>query len=903
MYMKKMKKRISQVFLLLFAGLFSVHAQSVKTHSSVENKFGVPNAKVTYSYYLDENGHEVRHGAYSISGTNSETSYGWEAGARMTLRTTQTINLKANFKHGKLNGSLSFKITNTLAENGKVYNRDETNFSYQFVDGELSGPTVQEVSKNGVKTEILRTGVRDKHRIGTYKSTSTLADIDASGAFDNDGNMTGPWVFKEQSEERRFDMLKGVVCSYAFYKRGSAKPFTSIESKIKPVAQSYAKGTLSLAGLLERGYITLNHKGLLHIEPTSALNSLLSLIDLEGMESFQEKEYLFGQELFYLDYDQCYVVENLSPDLFFKDAKALFPYLVPNDFDSTIKDGIFSMKLNPDKSITYGINYYSDGKDYVRKIVGDKFADEILDHHSSRWLYFDIPAEIVQKWIDEEQRELEEIRIREEEEALRLAEEKRKQEARAAWIVSAGEKLDAFTAKLLSVSDEHRSEILSAKTGRSGTAPCLDPSEWENLVDGYSLEKMLGLLPVLKISPVGKGKDNQYADYIVTFDKSDPVFSAETKQVRIYISEAETPKIDFSESFRDMRVVRGPWDQILEKVDSISSINSAILAETAGQKALAPFLNAYQNYHDACDLNGSPNLEETDARIEKTLETHQRYYRRLGELKTIADNDTYLQSALTSFKALKTAYSKYMGMHPLIWNDTLPEDYLHPVLFAQEGLKSAIQEEKVSAYNTVVKSESKTLPEQWFSKSTDSGQLYLLEKAETVKLAKKSTAKSGWTNAIEVGLFPLDTYYSDDWNGDGFIDEDRHFLDLFPGIGYSLGYKTGSGLYFGVAFDVLKDPNTNDNQVLPIDILASGDGRFYFNKERSLQPYIGARAGVALTSDSDGFFVNPNFGVSYNLGGKKMVFGTLGYMLYLEDYFAESTNGAGRISATIGFAF
>ena len=79
-------------------------------------------------------------------------------------------------------------------------------------------------------------------------------------------------------------------------------------------------------------------------------------------------------------------------------------------------------------------------------------------------------------------------------------------------------------------------------------------------------------------------------------------------------------------------------------------------------------------------------------------------------------------------------------------------------------------------------------------------------------------------------------------------------------------------------------------------------GRFYFNKEKHPQPYVGARAGVALTSDIEGSCVIPNLGFSYNLGGKKMVFGTLGYMLY-RDYFAESIIGDGRISATIGFAF
>ena len=813
----------------------------------------------------------------------------------MILKSTRTVNLTANFKHGNLNGNLTYRDVETGSENGKVYDKKELKYLFQFVNGEPSGTIEQSYYENGSLKQILKTGFRDGHRIGTYKSyLPDFFDVDVTGAFDNNGNMTGHWKFKSSPGERHFDMLNGTVTSFALYKSGSAKPLTTIDNKIKSIAQSYANGSLSLASLIERGYITISDTGLLSMECPVQFETVYSGLGIDGDTDFQEKRYVFGQKVPYLKYDQRYVVENLSPDLFFKDAKALFPYLVPNDFDSTIKDGIFSMKLNPDKSITYGINYYSDGKDYVRKIVGDKFADEILNNNSnSRWLYFDIPAEIVQKWIDERQRELEEIRIKEEKEALRRAEEKRKQEARAAWIVSAGEKMDVFTAKLLSVSDRYRNEILSAKTGESGTAPCLDPAEWENLVDGYSLEKMLGLLPVLKISPVGKGKDNQYADYIVTFDKSDPVFSAETKQVRIYISEAETPRIDLSKSFIDMKTVRGPWEEILEKVDSISSINNAILAETAGQNALAPFLNAYQNYHNACDLNGSPNLEETNARIEKTLETHQRYYRRLGEVKTIADNDTYLQSALASFKALKTAYSNYMGLHPLIWNDTLPEDYLHPVLFAQEGLKSAIQNEKAAVCNAAVKSEKQTLPEQWFSESGSSGQLYLLERAETVKSTKKSIAGSGWINAIEAGLFPVYVRYD---------EGNRHFMDLFPGIGYSIGYKTGSGFYFGVALDVMKDPDAKGNPSLPIEVLASGDGRFYFNKEKRLQPYIGARAGVALTSDIEGYFVIPNLGISYNLGGKKMVFGTFGYMLY-HDYFAESIIGDGRISATIGFAF
>ncbi len=900
-----MKKLISQLFLLLFAGLISVNAQSVKTHSSVESKFGVPNAKVTYTYYLDENGHEVRHGAYSISGTKSETSYGWEAGARMILKSTRTVNLTANFKHGNLNGNLTYRDVETGSENGKVYDKKELKCLFQFDNGEPSGTIEQSYYENGSLKQILKTGFRDGHRIGTYKSyLPDYSDVDVTGAFDSNGNMTGHWKFKEKPGERHFDMQNGYVTSYALYKSGSSKPLATIDSKIKPLAQSYAKGSLSLTDLIERGYITFSHGGLFSDEPICQLKTIISNIGIDAKVDFQETRYVLGQKVPNLVYKQHYVVENLSPALFFNDAKALFRQALEqsnsltNDISSIVNisasDGRFKLTVNPDKSATLFIG----DKEYVRKIVGDKFTEDILDHHSPVFSYydFDIPAEFVQTWFEEKQRELEEIRIKEEKEALRRAEEKRKQEARAAWIVSAGEKMDVFTDKLLSVSDRYRNEILSAKTGKSGTAPCLDPAEWENLVEGYSLEKMLGLLPVLKISPVGKGKDNQYADYIVTFDKSDPVFSAETKQVRIYISEAETPRIDLSKSFIDMKTVRGPWEEILEKVDSISSINNAILAETAGQNALAPFLNAYQNYHNACDLNGSPNLEETNARIEKTLETHQRYYRRLGEVKTIADNDTYLQSALASFKALKTAYSNYMGMHPLIWNDTLPEDYLRPVLFAQEGLKSAIQNEKAAVCNAAVKSEKQTLPEQWFSESGSSGQLYLLERAETVKSTKKSIAGSGWINAIEAGVFPVYVRYD---------DENRHFMDIFPGIGYSIGYKTSSGFYFGVAFDVLKDPNTSggpNGPILPIEVLASGDGRFYFNKEKRLQPYIGARAGVALTADIEGYFVIPNLGISYNLGGKKMVFGTFGYMLY-HDYFAESIFGDGRISATIGFAF
>lgn len=886
-----MKNLLSQLFLLLSAGLVSVNAQSIKTHTSVESKFDVPNAKVTYTYYLDENGHEVRHGAYSITGTNTETVYGHERGIQLISKTTRTINLTASFKHGKLNGNLTFRSTETESDNGKVSGKTEWTFSCHFNNGAVSAPFEQILYKNGSPTQILKTGLKDGNRVGAYRALmhdpNGVMDVDVTGAFDNDGNMTGRWKFKSRSEERLFEMLNGYVTSYAFYKSGSAKPLATIDSKIKPIAQSYAKGAISPIDLIRRGYIAFTHGGIFSYEPLGVLKAVYSQIGIDDNGDFQETNLVYGMKFPVLRYKQKYIVENLSPDLIFNDAKSLY-------MRGLKSDGCLTLTVNPDKSVTL----FTSNEDYVLKIVGDTFAESVLNSNSILWYYeFDIPAEIVQSWVDERQSQLEKLRIKREEEAMRLAEEKRKEEARAAWIVSAGEKMDAFTAKLLSVSNEHRSEILAAKTGGStGTLPCLDSSEWESLVDGYSLEKMLGLMPVLKISPVGKGKDNQYADYLVTFEKTGPAFSAETKQVRIYMREAETPRIDLPKSFMDMKDTRGPWDQILEKVDSISSVNNAFLAEAADQKALAPFLNAYQNYHNACDLNGSPNLEETEARIEKTLKTHQRYYRKLEEIKTIANNDAYLKSALAPYKALMTAYSKYMDAHPLVWNDTLPEDSLQPVLFAQDRLKSAIQDQKVAACNAAVKSESQTLPEQWFSAAPSSRQLYLLERAETAKFTKDTPAEGGWINSIEAGLFPVDKLFSDD-------EGDRHSLDLFPGIGYSIGYKTGSGLYFGVALDVTKTPDTADNPVLPIEVLASGDGRFYFNKARKLQPYIGARVGVALTADIEGSFVNPNFGISYNLGGKKMVFGTLGYMHYLGGYYTESENGPGMISATVGFAF
>ena len=740
-------------FVLVFPFIcFSLQAQTTKKHTHNETFMGVPNTTVTYSYYLDEYGHEMKHGVFQATGNDTETSVGWESGTKFYFKTIRKVNYTATFKKGLLHGDV--RIIKEVIEmtNGTVTSKEKTDYKYRFDNGSII--SVDDSSmKDGQVTWRLVTSIHNGRRTGKYKYFLAADRTDITGEFNQEGKINGHWVIKTGNDEVFMDAKNGCVTSYAFFKHGRTEPYNSMDKSLTPIAEAYANGKMSLDDLMDNGYCAVTRKDVHLWEKESAMPSVLTWMDVK-MESFQVKEEIpFVRGRFpFLVFDRTFVVRIQDQEQLIKNVRSDFfaawgNRRNPNEEFSAGKsiyanDIFFTMEQ--DGSCTYCIKYDGNpNRVFLDKLIGESAVQAIIDETSvfSRGMhdmYFHIPATILTPWLkgqhdkitlrlyeeekkrkesekEKERERLEQIRIAKENEEMQRRKEEEERQRFLKEMAQVNKKfLDDFLQVLLQTGkDDYREPILSYKNTGSGTdiydSPLLgDIKKRMNL---SSQGPIFQFIPILDVQIDTADFINRTAVISLTVENSNErQFDVKTVQTKVLWSNYSVNGDYF---LKQLKTVHSRWDDLKDMQHNIDQIDNE-LSDSIPVSAES-ILESYKNYRDSLNYKITSDYEDSRKRISDALNRHVYYQNLVENYKSIERNDSEIRTLSVPYKALSKAFKTYSNGLDLSWNGQDSLHKLKDILKMQSMLLSALKEGKGDAYNLLVKNKKEVSPEQWFS--------------------------------------------------------------------------------------------------------------------------------------------------------------------------------------------
>ncbi len=532
-----MKKTL--FLFLLFIISLTLSGQNLKTHTGKVSLTGYPNCTESYTYYLDEYGHEVRHGKYSFSGSHVEELYGVEQGDAQVFTTKSTISVTATYKNGYYDGVFTEKTVETH-NYGDVRNNTMV-YSVTFKDGSPAGPFSVKFYSNGkLDEQIERTATSFKYNSG---------DQSISGSYDAKGNASGKWTVKNDftwggKREWILNMVNGFAVSVATFKINDNTPIYSTDPQDKAIATSFASGEISFNELISKDYLIFNHYNLIN-KPGGYSSAFAPLIDMKR---------LVGSY-----FNKGAVHWDVGPGDWFKGY-------ICKSTQSNIRDlafNEFSDKQN--NRSNWSEEHWADGwVAFSYPTTRDDLFPGDLDFSvgNNNCIYLLFPSSWyegdVLPVLEHKRKEMERLEEEARRQALAIAEARKKAEAELAlkrWKEKAQSNLSEYLDKMI-LNDEDRDNMLEAQRlidkafMTSKTSDYLHKTHaiieerWGKNQDVYY--QMFGILPVLEYSIIEQNLDSEpyYAIVNILVDRSwnkkkserDPV----AKRVRLSIKSNAT---------------------------------------------------------------------------------------------------------------------------------------------------------------------------------------------------------------------------------------------------------------------------------------------------------------------------------------------------------------------------
>lgn len=206
-----MKKVLSILFMICSLVSFS---QTLKTKTEkISQDYGsnspreVSNGDITYTYYTDEKGNEIRHGSFTYKyNLYQDIPFDdpWAEG-----KETVIVNISGKFKNGMRDGAWQLNVTEkNTHDKHKFYDR-VSNLTANFSDGKPNGLWKYSATKTYLKYD------RNKYRLVVDKDYVTTT-VNISANFNN-GLLSGSLDYKETPNSSstnfnaKFDSSSGVL--------------------------------------------------------------------------------------------------------------------------------------------------------------------------------------------------------------------------------------------------------------------------------------------------------------------------------------------------------------------------------------------------------------------------------------------------------------------------------------------------------------------------------------------------------------------------------------------------------------------------------------------------------------------------------------------------------------------
>jgi hypothetical protein len=251
------------ISLVMFLSIFciSINCQNTKIFNGKYDDGTVNKGFATYSYYEDMNTLEyIKHGAFKFTYSDKDAT------------SSQQVVISGNYKHNKKDGIWSYVITySDWPTNGKTYNTGTKSLTASYANEKPNGAWV--FNYNAKEREKLYSlhgytwspfkqlepeSVSAKFNNGVitgsinFINSPPYSDYNSiAGQFDNNGFMSGTWVYKSSDFEKTVEFKNGILVKFLIRENASGK-VTSKEldnADMSQIKDKFINGSLSINDL------------------------------------------------------------------------------------------------------------------------------------------------------------------------------------------------------------------------------------------------------------------------------------------------------------------------------------------------------------------------------------------------------------------------------------------------------------------------------------------------------------------------------------------------------------------------------------------------------------------------------------------------------------------------------
>lgn len=235
----------------------SSFGQNLKTYKGEYDDGTANKGNATYTYYEDKTTQEyIKHGAFKFSYIDRDEI------------SSQKVSISGNYKHNKRDGIWIFVITYTdCPTNGDTFITGTKTLTATYSNGKPNGAWLYKYNVKGrekryslngyywtsfqpIAPELVSATYRDGVITGAVKFVNNLPYSDynsIAGQFDQNGLMSGTWLYKSPEYEKTIDYKSGVLVRYIIREISSGK-ITMKEvddAEMTQVKASFIAGRLS----------------------------------------------------------------------------------------------------------------------------------------------------------------------------------------------------------------------------------------------------------------------------------------------------------------------------------------------------------------------------------------------------------------------------------------------------------------------------------------------------------------------------------------------------------------------------------------------------------------------------------------------------------------------------------
>lgn len=248
--------------IVLSIGLYSItSAQTLKTFNGEYDDGTVNKGHATYTYYEDKTTLEyIKQGAFKFTYSDKDAT------------SSQQVVIAGNYNHNKKNGAWSYTIIyNDWPTNGNTYNTGTKTLTANYENGLPNGAWLykydgkereKRFTLNGytwtpykpLSPEMVSANFKDGIITGSVKFINNPPYSEYTsiiGQFDNNGFMSGTWVYKSPDNEKIVEFKNGILTKFIVRENASGKILSKEidDAEMSQIKDKYITGAILLEGL------------------------------------------------------------------------------------------------------------------------------------------------------------------------------------------------------------------------------------------------------------------------------------------------------------------------------------------------------------------------------------------------------------------------------------------------------------------------------------------------------------------------------------------------------------------------------------------------------------------------------------------------------------------------------